>query len=399
MAAVADAAPKPKKPGDSKLVAALQDVRLKGSGQAVYFTLRGLGMPATEGPGAIPRIEIYAAKQPQLFAALRRLGLRRDGNRIVVEAKEDPPTDRAVTAPIGSPLGSADARRPHGMQSSDGFNQGATASSFRSRRSNLTHEEHEDFFANMAFPKVMARKEAYYHAMTEFAIESGYFGNNEDKPNTPPMADLTRSASTPNARQQAVVEDEWKATPTPSPKSGTVALPQLSSSSSSCYKPSKPRAKPADQQAWCARSAVPRVQRSKVDLTFSTYRVQSSVGRASERDFLRRAAVLKEHQQMQEAERQRAAAFLDGSIPPEPSLASLGPEGSTGGEVSRKISLAEEPDAFELAELTQHSAQEAFGEQDMWGTDEVARAMMALEQQDTKGSEEVGDLEQVPIAT
>jgi len=327
------AAAKPK-PGDSKLVAAMQDVRLKGSAQAVYFTLRGLGMPATEGSHGIPRIEIYAAKQPQLFRALRRLGLRRDGNRIVVTAKEDAP-DRAVTAPTGSPLGSSELRKMH---ASDGFVQGATSSSFRSRRSNLSEEERQDFFAKNSYPKVMARREAYYHALTEFAEESGYF--DKKKPSTPESErGLSKSASEPKVRQRVVVEDEpivvsYQAPPSPtatSPKSGAVALPQVSSS----WKMSRPRANVADQQAWCSRSCVPKVQRAKVDLTFSTYRVQSSAGRASERHLIRRMAKLREHQQMQEAERERAAAFLDGSIPPEPSLASLGTEGSTGGRGSR----------------------------------------------------------------
>eukprot|EP00434_Breviolum_minutum_P010944 symbB.v1.2.009650.t1/scaffold593.1/size185935/1 len=40
------------KNADSKYIAALSDVRLEGSNEAVYFVLRGLGMKAFQGVGA-----------------------------------------------------------------------------------------------------------------------------------------------------------------------------------------------------------------------------------------------------------------------------------------------------------------------------------------------------------
>ena len=39
---------------DSKYLAALSDVRLEGSNEAVYFVLRGLGMKASPGGPVVP---------------------------------------------------------------------------------------------------------------------------------------------------------------------------------------------------------------------------------------------------------------------------------------------------------------------------------------------------------
>eukprot|EP00933_Yihiella_yeosuensis_P007491 TRINITY_DN112561_c0_g1_i1.p1 TRINITY_DN112561_c0_g1~~TRINITY_DN112561_c0_g1_i1.p1 ORF type:complete len:350 (-),score=77.19 TRINITY_DN112561_c0_g1_i1:75-1088(-) len=155
---------------DSRLIAALADVRLKGSEQAVYFVLRGLGMKQKEGPNGVPRLEIFAGKQPQLFNALRRLGLRHDGKRMILEPKEDPPVDGDYASPAGvnSKLGASwsagDLRNVRQHAPANGLGGlgdsqylGSTTGSFRSRSvTRLTPAERNDFFEELGLPKVLA---------------------------------------------------------------------------------------------------------------------------------------------------------------------------------------------------------------------------------------------------
>lgn len=97
--AAAGAAPcKPDDGREQKILSAVADKRLTGQEEEVYYLLRGLGM--TTVPNEFPpRIEILAAGQPALFAAMRRLGFRPQGGRIRVEAKP------AAAAASGGTLG------------------------------------------------------------------------------------------------------------------------------------------------------------------------------------------------------------------------------------------------------------------------------------------------------
>lgn len=101
------------KNADSKYLAALSDVRLEGSNEAVYFVLRGLGMKASPGPNSLPRIEIMAAQHPRLYAALRRLGLRHLRDTIVLE----PSAGTLERLPAAS-TGDLKAPRPDASRSS-----------------------------------------------------------------------------------------------------------------------------------------------------------------------------------------------------------------------------------------------------------------------------------------
>eukprot|EP00929_Paragymnodinium_shiwhaense_P119555 TRINITY_DN9145_c0_g1_i1.p1 TRINITY_DN9145_c0_g1~~TRINITY_DN9145_c0_g1_i1.p1 ORF type:complete len:1168 (-),score=419.89 TRINITY_DN9145_c0_g1_i1:218-3721(-) len=72
---------------ESKLVAAVSDKRLRGRDEAVYYILRGMGMPVLYDKHDFPRIEVVASKYKALFVALKRLGIRSDGATIIVEPR------------------------------------------------------------------------------------------------------------------------------------------------------------------------------------------------------------------------------------------------------------------------------------------------------------------------
>jgi len=68
------------------MLAALMDERLHGQEDAIYFVLRGLGMPVTVSAGipVSPCIAVPAAQMPSLFCALRRMGIRPNGKTITL---------------------------------------------------------------------------------------------------------------------------------------------------------------------------------------------------------------------------------------------------------------------------------------------------------------------------
>lgn len=321
------AAPKkPKRKGDSHILEALSDVRLKGSQQAVYFTLRGLGMPAIEGPGQVPRIEVFAAKQPQLFSALRRLGLRNDGSHIIVEAKDDEPApNRNAAASPGTSLG----RKAH-LQS-DEF--GGTRSMGLSRSTPaLSAAEHADFFDKMSWPKVLGNKASYMASLSEAAVE---MLQAESEPAVSSPATMQAGAGKSNRESKRGPSDEGDLhTITPWRKEGEASPKPLSASASTLppVRLSKPRRHFHEQRQYCSKMSkpVPRLTRSKVDTTFRYEREQSRTGLAAERDFLVRLAQLQRAQQQKEEERLFAQheEFLRslqperGAHPPDPSLAS-----------------------------------------------------------------------------
>eukprot|EP00440_Ansanella_granifera_P060194 gb/GFBE01065239.1/.p1 GENE.gb/GFBE01065239.1/~~gb/GFBE01065239.1/.p1 ORF type:complete len:389 (+),score=75.91 gb/GFBE01065239.1/:1-1167(+) len=332
-AAAAESSQKAKKTGDSRLLAALTDVRLKGSQQAVYFTLRGLGMPAIEGPGCIPRIEVFAAKQPQLFVALRRLGLRHDGNRIVVEAKEDQsPVDRASMPLPGGKLSAScsELRRPSGLSECDEKGRNSL------RGGSLSAAEHEEFFERMSWPKGVGKKGPYMSALSDAAESLGLVPprSREEALKTSTSPKGQQASSQRGSRDRAKGEHDDRSPPaSPPSRSSTSALPDIPS----WWKMSKPRADPAEQKTYCSQLAKPRERstRSKVLPIIFGPRQQTAEGSAAERHFLARFSRLQAAQQMREAKRdqeeeqRRLDAFSaqmgagDGFIPPEPSLASL----------------------------------------------------------------------------
>eukprot|EP00927_Polykrikos_kofoidii_P074307 TRINITY_DN70295_c0_g1_i1.p1 TRINITY_DN70295_c0_g1~~TRINITY_DN70295_c0_g1_i1.p1 ORF type:complete len:461 (-),score=61.65 TRINITY_DN70295_c0_g1_i1:221-1603(-) len=79
------------RPGaESQFMAAVMERRLAMCHQeAVYYMLRGLGMPVTGRSGQLPRIQVPAAKYPTLFTALKRLGLKPTGDRFIIEPRAD----------------------------------------------------------------------------------------------------------------------------------------------------------------------------------------------------------------------------------------------------------------------------------------------------------------------
>lgn len=114
------AAPVQRKGGATKeqqVINALSDKALRGHEEAIYYMLRSMGMEVTQPPPPrkklegdeesptsdsspksmpLPKIEVSAIKQPTLFAALRRLGIKAEGKKMFVEPKSS--QERAATA-------------------------------------------------------------------------------------------------------------------------------------------------------------------------------------------------------------------------------------------------------------------------------------------------------------
>eukprot|EP00930_Biecheleria_cincta_P062899 TRINITY_DN48340_c0_g1_i1.p1 TRINITY_DN48340_c0_g1~~TRINITY_DN48340_c0_g1_i1.p1 ORF type:complete len:393 (+),score=85.73 TRINITY_DN48340_c0_g1_i1:83-1261(+) len=317
---------KPKKKGDSRVLEALTDVRLKGSQQAVYFTLRGFGMDAIEGPGQVPRIEVFAAKQPGLFAALRRLGLRNDGKRIIVEARDDEP---AFYRPAAASQGASHAKKPHLQERSE--ISGTRSMGLSRSTPALSAAEHAEFFEKMSWPKVFGNKASYMASLSEAAVE--LLRSSGSRESATSQAAVPGAAGSTHSKRGSLAESESH-TVTPSRKEGD-ATPKTASSSTSALPPlrlSRPRRELHEQREYCSKMSkpIPRLVRPKVDNTFRYEREQSRTGLAAERSFLSRLAELRRAQQQKEEEKafSEHEAFLHsmqkerGAYPPDPSLAS-----------------------------------------------------------------------------
>eukprot|EP00928_Gymnodinium_smaydae_P096179 TRINITY_DN8439_c1_g1_i1.p1 TRINITY_DN8439_c1_g1~~TRINITY_DN8439_c1_g1_i1.p1 ORF type:complete len:504 (-),score=77.49 TRINITY_DN8439_c1_g1_i1:77-1540(-) len=146
-----------------------QDKRLRGHEEAVYYTLRGYGLPVIQGD-EYPRIEVSAVRQPTLFHALKRLGLRPEGKRMIVEPRPDARASplspaRSFRKPLGSPMAST-LRSNELFESSFSFGCSDYVSSKQARTLGKpfiggagrrhpmpSHKEHEAFFERMQRPR------------------------------------------------------------------------------------------------------------------------------------------------------------------------------------------------------------------------------------------------------
>eukprot|EP00931_Biecheleriopsis_adriatica_P019776 TRINITY_DN13387_c0_g2_i1.p1 TRINITY_DN13387_c0_g2~~TRINITY_DN13387_c0_g2_i1.p1 ORF type:complete len:370 (-),score=63.12 TRINITY_DN13387_c0_g2_i1:123-1232(-) len=334
--------------GDSRLLAALTDPRLKGSQQAVYFTLRGLGVPAIDGRDGVMRIEVFAAKQPKLFAALRRLGLRQEHDRIVVEAREDVPyTDKTTTAPTGNSM--------HGKQwqgQSGTMSQPLERSSQRHGQT-LSELEHSEFYERMSWPKGVGKKGPFMSALSESARSLGLV---DHSPATREKANAARSVK-PGRLEVSTAKKIREGE-----EGSSLILPSSSQSLRaqaadipipSWWRMSNKRTDAVEQQKYCSQLSkpLPRMMRSKsvpdTD-SFNTERTQSSEGLLAERHFLARISKLQAMKRVQQAEmqeerrqreqaQQRALLFANagrGIIPPDPSMSSQDVESRCLSEVS-----------------------------------------------------------------
>lgn len=169
---------------EQQILAALErDQRLQGDEEAVYFVLRGLGLPVTTGPRQQPKICISAEKMPRLFAALKRLDLRVDGRCIVVEPRSSQPgaLERSRSAPAGprsvsgahrsGKATSASGHLPRGFVDLDGTMASALAPSSQRRRKMPTAAEHQDYIERLALPKEFSKRGPFVAAVAEEMAE------------------------------------------------------------------------------------------------------------------------------------------------------------------------------------------------------------------------------------
>lgn len=367
---VTAATQKSKRKGESRILEALSDVRLKGSQQAVYFTLRGLGMPAIEGPGQVPRIEVFAAKQPQLFSALRRLGLRTDGSHIIVEAKDDElaPNRNAAASP-GTSLG-----RKAPLQSDE---VSGTLSMGRSRSTPaLSAAEHAHFFDLIALPKGFGNKLSFMASLSEAAVELLRSQSQSEPASNPATVPAGACQSKRESKRGSSEEGDLHSI-TPWKKEGE-APPNKLSASASALPPvrfSRPRRHLHEQMEYCSKISkpLPRNTRSKVDNTFRYEREQSRTGLAAERHLLARLAQLHQVQQQKEEER----IFAQN----EELLRSLQPErGTHPPDPSKRPSIEEGWDDFAALEEQSRGTQEmsSHASSIREGTSTLGRAVKAV---------------------
>ncbi|CAE8640971.1 unnamed protein product [Polarella glacialis] len=294
---------------DSRLLAALSDARLKGHEQAVYFTLRGLGMPAIEGPGSAPRIEVFAAQQPQLFSALRRLGLRHDGKRLVIEPREELMGTDADRSPGHSPAGqrapsssSPDLRGSRlsplaGVLEEDEKGGGAAlgasqslsrslSSSFGSSRRRRkfprpSAAEHDEFFEKMAWPKDIGGRQPFWSqllAETQLPPLGSPTGSDG-------AASRSRSAGSWGAGSNEFYEEEEEVVPLP-----WIPLPK--------------RQTLEEQRRYSSMLSAPLLRCTRKKLSRPVLSGPTPAGLAAQRDFIARLAKVK--LKSQEAAKERS---------------------------------------------------------------------------------------------
>eukprot|EP00435_Cladocopium_sp_Y103_P030624 s1549_g7.t1 len=283
------------KNADSKYLAALSDVRLEGSNEAVYFVLRGLGMKASPGPNSLPRIEIMAAQHPRLYAALRRLGLRHLRDTIVLE----PSSGTLERLPATSSTGDLKAPRPHDTQSRSSK---TLRSSNRMDRKRMAYEvirAHKAAAPPTATSMLPAAKVQEILAQLRAERRPARNGQGPGPGLQDPPAEEAEAArySVPciGARPTRTAEEQEEffaklaaAGRHGSPEEALQPGPSLRL---------RPVRSAEEQKQYFAKLSVPRVVRPKV-LPFELgHRVQSSFGRAAERHLLGRLERLHETKQ------------------------------------------------------------------------------------------------------
>lgn len=277
------------KNADSKYLAALSDVRLEGSNEAVYFVLRGLGMKASPGPNSLPRIEIMAAQHPRLYAALRRLGLRHLRDTIVLE----PSAGTLERLPATSSTSDLKVPRPHDPQSRSSK---TLRSSNRMDRKRMAHEVIRAHRA-AAPPSATSMLPA---AKAEEMLAQLRAERCSMRSQGPPSEEAEASRySIPciGARPTRTPEEQEEFFAKLAGRHGSLA-PELTEEA--LPGPSlrlRPVRSAEEQKQYFAKLSVPRVVRPKV-LPFELgHRVQSSFGRAAERHLLGRLERLHETKQ------------------------------------------------------------------------------------------------------
>jgi len=337
-----------KKNADSKYIEALNDVRLEGSNEGVYFVLRGLGMKAFQGPGELPRIEILAAQHPKLFAALRRLGLRHIRDKIILEPRgDDSPNlfDPAASKgkfSSGKFSSSCPDLRP--ILESGLSQTSRTLRPPRRRGHGIESEEERDiFYHQMSYPKNVAKKFPYTMALSEArgnqppSIKAAHQAASASQPSSPKrgpkpdrngrLPEIRSSSRSQNASRPVIQESEVNLATTPATLSA-----DLAASAKLWERLYRPRRSPDEQERYFAKLAKPKVVRPKVVPVEFGVREQSAFGRASEKHLMSRLtriyeAKLDEELERQESERRQARCCYDdvedsmmsGTAPPDPS--------------------------------------------------------------------------------
>lgn len=194
---------KPRKPKTEKqLVEALtrDELRIGGSEEAVYFVLRGLGVPVLEGAALTPRIEVSKSEQPDLGRKLRSLGLKARSGVFTLYPRpraDDAPRRKddadAPKSPSGSPSGS---RRLPALRSAQ---QEASVEALFERLQRPKHAQSERGLQEYVAAEMLILKEAEEAASRSASPSGGARGLPSPSPGASPvsraevMARLTRT--------------------------------------------------------------------------------------------------------------------------------------------------------------------------------------------------------------
>lgn len=309
------------KNADNKYIAALSDVRLEGSSEAVYFVLRGLGMKASQGPNCLPRIEVMACQHPKLFAALRRLNLRHVRDTIILEpsgsgpgnpASADRSVERQVRTDVSPPTDTA-----HPAPLLRGASSSSLAAQQREQRKKRIRDRKAAAIERLAAPKFLSAKLPFQMAWIEEHRREG-----EAVPVKPPEQVVPHTGAESQARQFI----ETQSTKAEEPEEKT-------------WSRLKPVRSVEEQKEYFSKLSEPRSIRPKVPPFELAKRVQSSFGRAAERHLLARLEKIHESKAPKAEEQDRSKVneslrealralcesddddLNDGVFPPDPSPA------------------------------------------------------------------------------
>mmetsp|Transcript_52478 Transcript_52478/g.147308 ORF Transcript_52478/g.147308 Transcript_52478/m.147308 type:complete len:329 (-) Transcript_52478:23-1009(-) len=279
---------------ESHLLAAVSDDRLQGREDAIYFVLRGLGVPVSSSGQAAPYIVVGLAEMPTLFHTLRRMGLPNRGPYITLAPRPSTGAssrglERRVSSAPSLP-GIAGNAEPHrGRVASSGCAEfvDKTASSdlgmsavdrrnmpsWRSRSPDV--ENQSAVFDRLALPKHAAKKHPFLMALLE--------ASKQDVVSPPEVCDLDAGPHLQVKPGRRPAEYSVRFSEVHTRHSDTHDAGDLGT-----FLPKSPRADPAQQRSSAKRLAEPRRPIERFVPPSLRPREQSAFGRAAHRDLCER---------------------------------------------------------------------------------------------------------------
>jgi len=306
--------------GEQLYLAALKDERLIGQQDAIYFVLRGVGVPVTKEPGQlVPQMTINSAEFPALFMRLRQMEMKAVGKIIILSPKplavQEPsisdlpmsqdaePVDvvqAMETATAPAPLASRPGA-PAVLYTSPFFSASMQPSGRRAQYRPTSPEQQVALFDRLALPKHAVSKNSVTAALTKALIAD-------------PEAEAREAALRPQRRraieedlQLTVSEGIGFAASTSASVARRVLVERDDEEIEPVWSPKPAKVMASQQQMHHHLLAQPRKKVETYSKSLPCLQRQPTAKcMASQRDLQARVAMLKAHQVAQEEKRIQA---------------------------------------------------------------------------------------------